>query len=181
MLRKFLSKLTAPFKSAAPKRAETAKPAHGTKPVRTGGRDSHSQGQGQGRPAEKRRPHGDAPRPAASHSRPAPHAQAPAQAPRAAAAPKPLPEVPKLNTTFSALGLGDRIAYAVQQKGYENPTPIQAQAIPVVLAGKDVIGSAQTGTGKTAAFSLPILQRLGTHGKIRCLVLEPTREIGRAS
>jgi len=46
-----------------------------------------------------------------------------------------------------------------------------------VLAGKDVIGSAQTGTGKTAAFSLPILQRLGTHGPIRCLVLEPTREL----
>jgi ATP-dependent RNA helicase RhlE len=99
--------------------------------------------------------------------------------PRAAVvAPKPLPEVPKLETGFIALGLGDRIAYAVQQKGYETPTPIQAQAIPVVLTGRDVIGSAQTGTGKTAAFSLPIFQRLGTHtGGPRCLVLEPTREL----
>jgi ATP-dependent RNA helicase RhlE len=89
-----------------------------------------------------------------------------------------LPEVPKVESPFSALGLGDRLAYAVQEKGYENPTPIQAQAIPVVLGGKDVIGSAQTGTGKTAAFSLPILQRLGVHGAgLRCLVLEPTREL----
>ena len=82
-----------------------------------------------------------------------------------------------MDTAFTALGLDDRLAYAVQQKGYTEPTPIQAQAIPVVLAGKDVIGSAQTGTGKTAAFSLPILQKLGTHGAIRCLVLEPTREL----
>ena len=90
---------------------------------------------------------------------------------------KPLPEVPKLDTAFTALGLNDRIAYAVQQMGYENPTPIQAQAIPQVLAGKDVIGSAQTGTGKTAAFALPILHRLGQRGKLRCLILEPTREL----
>jgi ATP-dependent RNA helicase RhlE len=51
------------------------------------------------------------------------------------------------------------------------------QAIPVVLKGGDVIGSAQTGTGKTAAFALPIIQRLGQHGKLRCLILEPTREL----
>ena len=82
-----------------------------------------------------------------------------------------------METAFTALGLGDRLAYAVQEKGYTTPTPIQTQAIPVVLAGRDVIGSAQTGTGKTAAFSLPILQMLGTHGSIRCLVLEPTREL----
>jgi ATP-dependent RNA helicase RhlE len=61
--------------------------------------------------------------------------------------------------------------------GYTVPTPIQVQAIPMVLAGRDVIGSAQTGTGKTAAFSLPILQRLGGHGALRCLILEPTREL----
>jgi ATP-dependent RNA helicase RhlE len=61
--------------------------------------------------------------------------------------------------------------------GYETPTPIQTQAIPQVLAGKDVIGSAQTGTGKTAAFALPILQHLGRHGAMRCLILEPTREL----
>jgi ATP-dependent RNA helicase RhlE len=85
--------------------------------------------------------------------------------------------VPKVESAFSKLGLSDAVAYAVQEKGYTDPTPIQQQAIPVVLSGRDVIGSAQTGTGKTAAFALPILTRLGTHGKLRCLVLEPTREL----
>ncbi len=65
----------------------------------------------------------------------------------------------------------------VQAAGYVEPTPIQLRGIPVVLAGKDLIGSAQTGTGKTAAFALPILTLLKTHGKCRCLVLEPTREL----
>ena len=69
------------------------------------------------------------------------------------------------------------MAYAVEKMGYTEPTPIQLQAIPLVLAGRDVIGSAQTGTGKTAAFALPILQRLGRHGALRCLILEPTREL----
>ncbi len=63
------------------------------------------------------------------------------------------------------------------KRAAETPTPIQAQAIPVVLNGRDVIGSAQTGTGKTAAFSLPILQKLEHPGTLRCLVLEPTREL----
>ena len=61
--------------------------------------------------------------------------------------------------------------------GYIDPTPIQLRAFPVVLAGKDMIGSAQTGTGKTAAFALPILTLLKKHGQLRCLVLEPTREL----
>ena len=61
--------------------------------------------------------------------------------------------------------------------GYGDPTPIQLRAIPPALEGKDLIASAQTGTGKTAAFSLPILQRLDRHGACRCLVLEPTREL----
>ncbi|TMA34178.1 MAG: DEAD/DEAH box helicase, partial [Deltaproteobacteria bacterium] len=64
--------------------------------------------------------------------------------------------------------------------GYTRPTPIQAEAIPVILAGRDLIGCASTGTGKTAAFLLPILQRLhaGTaHGKLRALILSPTREL----
>jgi len=91
-------------------------------------------------------------------------------------APPPV-EVPKQDTAFSKLGLSDAIAYAVVEKGYDTPTPIQAQAIPVVLTGRDVMGSAQTGTGKTAAFALPILQRLGDHGPMRVLVLEPTREL----
>ncbi len=86
-------------------------------------------------------------------------------------------DVPKMDTAFTALGLSDALAYGVQEMGYLAPTPIQAQAIPVVLKGGDVIGSAQTGTGKTAAFALPIIQRLGTHGKLRCLILEPTREL----
>ena len=86
-------------------------------------------------------------------------------------------DIPKMDTEFTKLGLSDELAYAVQEMGYVSPTPIQAQAIPVVLKGGDVIGSAQTGTGKTAAFALPIIQRLGSHGKLRCLILEPTREL----
>ena len=61
--------------------------------------------------------------------------------------------------------------------GYGDPTPVQLRAIPPALEGRDVIASAQTGTGKTAAFALPVLQRLGAHGRLRCLVLEPTREL----
>ena len=61
--------------------------------------------------------------------------------------------------------------------GYGDPTPVQLRAIPPALEGRDVIASAQTGTGKTAAFALPTLQRLASHGRLRCLVLEPTREL----
>jgi|UniRef100_UPI00404AC5E0 ATP-dependent RNA helicase RhlE len=86
-------------------------------------------------------------------------------------------DVPKMNTAFSKLGLCDALAFGVQEKGYTEPTPIQVQSIPHILAGRDVIGSAQTGTGKTAAFALPIIQRLAGHGPLRCLILEPTREL----
>ena len=86
-------------------------------------------------------------------------------------------DVPKMDTEFSKLGLSDALAFGVQEMGYVTPTPIQAQAIPVVLRGGDVIGSAQTGTGKTAAFALPVIQRLAGHGELRCLILEPTREL----
>ncbi len=80
--------------------------------------------------------------------------------------------------TFSDLGLIPEIVSAVEAKGYSEPTPIQQAAIPVILQGRDVIGSAQTGTGKTAAFALPVLQRLGTHGDCpRALVIGPTREL----
>ncbi len=61
--------------------------------------------------------------------------------------------------------------------GFVDPTPIQLRSFPIILAGKDLIGTAQTGTGKTAAFALPILTLLAEHGKFRCLVLEPTREL----
>ena len=84
---------------------------------------------------------------------------------------------------FSELGLIPPLAEAVAAEGYVTPTPIQAAAIPHVLAGRDLLGLAQTGTGKTAAFALPILQRLAHiapgNGRrnIRCLVLTPTREL----
>src|SRR5437764_12961544 len=61
--------------------------------------------------------------------------------------------------------------------GFTEPTPIQLRAFPIILSGKDLIGTAQTGTGKTAAFALPILTLLAKHGPFRCLVLEPTREL----
>ena len=67
---------------------------------------------------------------------------------------------------FRSLGLAPELVRAVAEEGYEQPTPIQLEAIPLALAGRDLIGSAQTGTGKTAAFMLPILQRL-SHGKIK--------------
>jgi len=88
--------------------------------------------------------------------------------------------------TFADFGLHPGILSAVLDAGYSKPTPIQAEAIPVVLAGRDVMGAAQTGTGKTAAFSLPILNRLMAHANtsasparhpVRALVLTPTREL----
>ncbi|QPC83489.1 DEAD/DEAH box helicase [Phototrophicus methaneseepsis] len=84
---------------------------------------------------------------------------------------------------FKDLNLIDPLLRAVREAGYDEPTPIQAQAIPHILAGKDLIGSAQTGTGKTAAFSLPILQLLynkrvkNKQRPIRALILSPTREL----
>jgi ATP-dependent RNA helicase RhlE len=79
---------------------------------------------------------------------------------------------------FAKLGLSNPVLEGVRAMGYIEPTPIQLRAIPLILAGHDVIGSAQTGTGKTAAFALPILSRLGQHSpQPRLLVLEPTREL----
>ncbi len=79
---------------------------------------------------------------------------------------------------FSKLGLSQPIVDGVKAMGYVDPTPIQLRAIPLVLAGTDVIGSAQTGTGKTAAFGLPILSKIGSHQPApRVLILEPTREL----
>ena len=93
-----------------------------------------------------------------------------------------VPELPR----YADLNLAEPLKRAVAEMGYETLTPIQAQAIPVVLAGRDVMGAAQTGTGKTAAFSLPLLQRLLKHENastsparhpVRALVLLPTREL----
>src|SRR5579863_5955577 len=83
--------------------------------------------------------------------------------------------------TFKDLGLSDKVLQAVEASGYTQPTPIQAQAIPQALAGRDILGIAQTGTGKTAAFTLPMLCRL-EQGRARArmprtLILEPTREL----
>ena len=81
-------------------------------------------------------------------------------------------------STFTELGLPEPVLRALTESGYVNPTPIQAAAIPAILAKRDIIGAAQTGTGKTAAFALPTLARLGpAGGKPRCLVLVPTREL----
>ncbi len=83
--------------------------------------------------------------------------------------------------TFSELGLSDEVLKAVAEAGYETPTPIQAQAIPVVLQGRDLVGAAQTGTGKTAGFTLPMIDMLsGGRARARmprALILEPTREL----
>ena len=89
---------------------------------------------------------------------------------------------------FASLGLAEPLLRALSDAGYETPTPIQLQAIPVVLAGRDLRAAAQTGTGKTAGFTLPILQRLSApgpdgrpgqsrQGRPRALVLVPTREL----
>jgi len=79
---------------------------------------------------------------------------------------------------FTKLGLSPAVLEGVRAAGYVTPTPVQLRGIPLVLAGHDVIGSAQTGTGKTAAFALPILSKLGQHAPgPRALILEPTREL----
>jgi ATP-dependent RNA helicase RhlE len=91
-----------------------------------------------------------------------------------------------ISTSFATLGLAPELLRAVADQGYTTPTPIQAQAIPVVLAGKDLLGAAQTGTGKTAGFTLPLLQILSARANashsparhpIRALVITPTREL----
>src|SRR5581483_9426417 len=89
-------------------------------------------------------------------------------------------------TSFEELGLRPELLRAVAEAGYTTPTPIQAQAIPVILAGRDVMGGAQTGTGKTAGFALPILHKLAQYANtspsparhpVRALILTPTREL----
>jgi ATP-dependent RNA helicase RhlE len=88
-----------------------------------------------------------------------------------------------LTQSFESLGLVPELVRAVAEEGYTQPTPVQAQAIPLILAGRDVLAGAQTGTGKTAGFTLPMLQRLSRHAHhggrhaVRALVLTPTREL----
>ncbi len=83
--------------------------------------------------------------------------------------------------TFADLGLSAKVLAAVEAAGYSTPTPIQAQAVPIAISGRDVLGIAQTGTGKTAAFVMPMITRLET-GRARArmprsLILAPTREL----
>ena len=83
---------------------------------------------------------------------------------------------------FTDLGLSESILKSITSQGYENPSPIQAQAIPAIIKGRDVMGAAQTGTGKTAGFTLPILHRLSSGktagaNQVRALILTPTREL----
>ncbi|MCU1438690.1 MAG: ATP-dependent helicase [Naasia sp.] len=88
------------------------------------------------------------------------------------------PETTETRLTFSELGLGDPVLKALKDVGYETPSAIQAATIPALLAGRDVVGLAQTGTGKTAAFALPILSRLDpSQHNPQALVLAPTREL----
>ena len=109
------------------------------------------------------------------------HAPEPEHEPEPQREPEPdhdadAPEVP--DDGFAALGLEPKILKALKELGYEKPSPIQAETIPALLAGRDVVGLAQTGTGKTAAFALPILQRLERkHKHPQALVLAPTREL----
>ena len=86
--------------------------------------------------------------------------------------------------SFDSFGLNTDLVRAIAEVGYSTPTPIQVQAIPEIIAGRDVMGAAQTGTGKTAAFTLPILQRLMPYASssasparhpVRALMLAPTR------
>jgi ATP-dependent RNA helicase RhlE len=100
--------------------------------------------------------------------------------------PGPITQEIAITTSFESLGLSAELLRAVAEQGYTEPTPIQAQAIPVVLSGRDLLGAAQTGTGKTAGFTLPLLQRLATaehagtspaRHPVRALILVPTREL----
>src|SRR5436305_11998902 len=85
---------------------------------------------------------------------------------------------PMSDLTFAQLGLSDSIVAVLTALGYEAPTPIQSRTIPPLLAGKDIVGQAQTGTGKTAAFALPMIQQLDPKSKsTQALVLTPTREL----
>ena len=85
--------------------------------------------------------------------------------------------------SFNTLGLSAALLRAVSEQGYSEPTPIQRQAIPVILKGRDIMAGAQTGTGKTAGFTLPLLQLLSASAHkdrgraIRALILVPTREL----
>ena len=153
MFRKIMDRFRSAPNSAAPAKAHPARASKNRRPDR-----------------------GPAPHTAkaASHQQPA--------APRPPRAERPAPaaaSAPATDKRFADLGLASSVVRGAEATGYTAPTPIQERAIPTVLTGKDLIGSAQTGTGKTAAFALPILSKLERHkpGPPRVLILEPTREL----
>jgi ATP-dependent RNA helicase DeaD len=139
---------------------DTAKPARPARP--------HSSG-----PPKAKPPYGSKPAYAAKPSKkPAP--------PKTAKIAEPIIEAeePELLTTFADLELSEPIKRAITELGFEAPTPIQARSIPLLLAGRDLIGQAQTGTGKTAAFALPLIQMCdASRTDTQVLILEPTREL----
>ena len=81
------------------------------------------------------------------------------------------------NVNFEELGISKKVLSALSTMGFEAPSPIQSQTIPHVLGGKDIIGQAQTGTGKTAAFGLPLVEKVTPDKAVQALVLTPTREL----
>ena len=109
----------------------------------------------------------------------APREDKPVRENHAPVPPPPAPPVPEgpFPEAFEVLGLSPAVLAAVRESGYATPTTIQEKSIPIILTGKDVVGASQTGTGKTAAFALPTLTRMGAPGKLRVLVLEPVREL----
>lgn len=88
-----------------------------------------------------------------------------------------MPLSPRYMSSFTDLQLSPPVLRAIEKAGYTEPTPIQAQAIPIALEGRDIIGASQTGTGKTAAFALPVISKLVPGTAPQCLILEPTREL----
>lgn len=186
-----------PRPHAKPHAAHASKPAHSGQPHAAAPSPSRGHSQGSSHGSSHRSSHTATP--AAHAARPAPRDFANSAEPAAAENP-PIRRIDLANSIelkpgaavdgqsasgvrFDDLGLSPSILKALHHQGYTTPTPIQAQSIPVVLAGRDIFGSAQTGTGKTAAFALPIIHRLCQPGSkrvpggVRCLVLAPTREL----
>lgn len=157
----------------------------GNAPPKRRDRNGHEASQADTRQASApQRADGQQPRqhkPQAPAQRPRQQPPRPQQQPRPQYAPpaREISDAEVAASPFTTLGLCAQLVRAVMQEGYTTPTPIQAQAIPRVLARHDLFGCAQTGTGKTAAFVLPLLQNLGCSqpGKVRALVLAPTREL----
>ena len=79
--------------------------------------------------------------------------------------------------TFTEFNLKEQLQKAIEEAGFKEPSPIQQQAIPVILEGRDIVGQAHTGTGKTAAFGLPILNKLECNGDVEAVIIVPTREL----